>query len=40
MSVNIEEINTINEEEDGDVLFTSIFDSAHLVAINDFIEND
>ena len=38
MSVNIEEINTVNEEEDGDVLFTSSF--AHLVATNDLTEHD
>ena len=37
--MKIEEINIVNEEEDGDVLFTSSFDSAHMVATNDLIEH-
>ena len=39
-SVKIEEVNTISETEEGDVLFTLTMDNVHLVATNKGISND
>ena len=38
--MKIEEVNTLSKAKEGDVLFTSIMDSIHLVAINQGISND
>ena len=39
-SVKIEEVNTVSEAEEGDILFTSSMDSVHLVATNEGMSND
>ena len=39
-NVKIEEVNTVNEAKEGDILFTSSMDSVHLVATNEGMSND
>ena len=39
-SVKIEEVNTINKDEEGDIIFISTIGSIHLVATNQGISND
>ena len=39
-NVKIEEVNTISEAEEGDILFTLTMDSVHLVATNEGMSND
>ena len=39
-SVKIEEVNTVSEAEEGDILFTLTMDSVHLVATNKSMSND
>ena len=38
--VKIEEVNTVSEAEEGDILFTSSMDSVHLVTTNEGMSND
>ena len=38
--MKIEEINSVSEVEEGDILFTSSLDNAYLVAMDDFVKHD
>ena len=39
-SVKIEEVNTLSEAKEGDILFTSTVDSVHLMVIDKGVVND
>ena len=39
-SVNIEEVNTLSEVKEGDILFTSTMEIVHLVVLDEGVVND